>query len=85
METILNTSENHLNCLRSSEGTEENTFTNKWSDSLLFGRKSFETGKRENLHAGVLNMSVSQCDKINTEFRFQYETTKWFIYRNETF
>ena len=60
METILNTSENHLNGVRYSEGTEENTFIDKWSDSLLFRQKSFETVQRENLHAGVLNMSVGK-------------------------
>ena len=62
METILNTSENHLNGLRSSEGTEQNTFIDKWSDSLLFRRKSFETDKCENLHAGVLSMSVRKVN-----------------------
>jgi len=29
----------------------------KWSDTLLLNRKSFETDKRENLHTGVLIMS----------------------------
>ena len=40
----------------------------KWSDTLLFNRKSFETDKRENLHTDVLIMS---CDKMNTEFHLR--------------
>ena len=49
-------------------------FSDKWSDELLFNRKSFETDKRENLHTDVFIMLCEiQCDKMNTEIHLQYE------------
>ena len=69
METIFNRSENWLKIMRRQWGKY---VLDKWSDTLLFNRKSFETDKCENLYTDVLIMS---CDKMNTDFTFglQYE------------
>ena len=49
-------------------------FSVKWSDTLLFNRKLFETDMHENLHTDVFIMSCEiQCDKMNTEIHLQYE------------
>ena len=62
----------------SSEGTEGNTLVDKWSDTLLFKWKLFETEKHEYLHASVLNMSVQKFNVARwiPNFTSNMKTTK---------